>query len=322
MASFRVARLVPIVGLFYAAPSAADDFGRDLVAIARAGVRPPECGGAVTGSARRWERAEEPRLGPYCDALARGYTRLRSSPKEALEYAEVADRAFPGRVPPLLLEARARASLGAYAEAWTKFDAVRARGISVDAPSVLHAMAVSALRTGHVAPALESFRALVSRIDFLDDAAEQLRILIEASVLAMSQGPDHVPEAVGYLTEAQRRPRLPGLSDYVLAALAVALDRQGLTAEANDVAGEATGPWRLESDRDRMGKAPELPELPGAEMDAMIAILADRRDKDLSLERWQSYLESDAGRAGPYHEWAERRRAAAAGKAPRKRGAP
>jgi tetratricopeptide (TPR) repeat protein len=276
----------------------------------------------VNGTARRWERAEEPRLGPYCDALARGYTLLGSAPKEALDSARRAERILPGRAAPALLEARAQAALGAYSDAWTKFEAVQSRGVRVDAPSLLHAIALAALKTGHSDAALDAFRALVSRIDLLDDGSEQVRILIEAAVLAMSRGPAHVPEAVGYLSEARRRPRLPGLSDYVLAALAMALDRQGLSDEASGIAAESTGPWRLEADRDRIGKASDLPDLVPGEIDAMIALLAEHHDRELSLERWQSYLENGAASAREFTDWARKRRDTVLGKSKRKRSVP
>jgi hypothetical protein len=181
-------------------------------------------------------------------------------------------------------------------------------------------MAVSALRTGHVEAALDSFRGLVSRVDLLDDDAEKARILIEASVLTLSQGPEHLAEAVGYLTEARRRPRMPGLSDYVTAALAMALDLQGLSDEANGISAEANGPWQLESDRDRLGKSTDLPELPSGSADALVAILAEHHDRELALERWQSYLESDAGKSDRLAAWARKRQSALLGRA--KKGKP
>jgi hypothetical protein len=102
----------------------------------------------------------------------------------------------------------------------------------------------------------------------------------------------------------------------------MALDRQGLAEEANAVAGEATGPWSLESDRERIGTVKGLPEVPAGEIDAMIAILAEHHDRDLAVERWQSYLESDLGKSGPYSAWGRGRRDAFLGKAKRRRAPP
>jgi hypothetical protein len=300
----------------------ADDLGGHLAALARASVRPAECGGTTTGSAGRWARAREPRLGPYCDALARGYALVGTLPKDALALARRAEEVYPGRAPALLLEARALVALGDHVTAWSRFERVASSGVQVDAPSILHAMAISAVRTRHAEPAMTAYRALVSRVELVDDTAEQERILIEASLLAMTLGRDHVAEAVGYLSEARRRPRIPGLSDYLLSALAMALDRQGLADEASGVAAEASGPWRLESDRERIGNAPELPEIPAGELDAMIAILAEHHDRDIAIERWQSYLESEAGKSGPFSAWARGRLDAFLGKAKKRRPHP
>lgn len=300
----------------------ADDLGGHLVALSRASVRPAECGGSTTATASRWARAREPRLGRYCDALARGYAQVGTLPKDALALAREAEAALPGHVPALVLEARALVALGDYNEAWSRFERVLASGAQVDAPSILHAMAVSAVRTRHADAGMAAYRALVSRVELVDDTTDQVRILIEAALLAMSEGKDHVAEAVGYLSEARRRPRVPGLSDYLMAALSVALDRQGLTDEANAVAVDATGPWRLESDRERLGTVPGLPEVPAGELDAMIAVLAEHHDRELAVERWQSYLDSDAGKSGPYAAWARSRRDAFVGKAKRRRATP
>jgi len=222
----------------------------------------------------------------------------------------------------LVLEARAHAALRNYAEAWPRFERIRASAARIDAPSVLHGMGISAVRTGHIDVAVESYRALVSRVELLDDSAEQVRILIEAALLAMRQGPEHIAEAIGYLTEARRIPRVPGLSEYLVAALAIAFDRQGLTDEAKGVVAEASGPWRLESDRERIGAARELPELLPGEIDAMVAVLAESHDREIALERWQSYLDGEAGKSDAAAEWARRRKDALLGKGRRKRASP
>jgi hypothetical protein len=306
-----------IAGVAIGAPARADDLGRDLVALARTSVRPAECGGAA-GAAGRWERARESRLGPYCDLLARGYSLLANNPRDAIDIARKADTVLPGRVAPVVLEARAQAAAGAYDEAWSRFERVRSRpDVRIDAPSVLHAMAISAIRTGHFDAALDTFRALVSRVELLDDGAERARIMIEASVLMLNGGPEHLAEAIGYITEARRLPRAPGLSDYVTATLAMALDLQGLSDEAIGIAAEANGPWELESDRERGGKSPNLPVLSPGSIDALVAILAEHHDRELALERWQSYLDGSAGKSAHLASWAKQRQAALLGKARR-----
>src|SRR5262249_55143985 len=109
-----------------------------------------------------------------------------------------------------------------------------------------------------------------------------------------------------------RRGPLPGLGDAVQAALALALDRSGRAAEAAGVAAESSGPWALEAERDRMAKGPRtgVPTLPKPELDAMIAILAEKHDRDLALERWGSYLAAPEGAKGPFAAHATAHRAA------------
>jgi hypothetical protein len=291
----------------------AETLGADLVAAARSGGRPEECGGAVRSRAGRWERARYPGLGPYCDALAKGHALLRTAPDQALIEAATAEYALPGRSGPLILAGRAQVALGAYEDARERF--ARARAISkrsVEAPAVLHDLAVAELYTGHEGDALAAFRELVPRAELLGDERAELVVLVEASVLAMSRGEATLPEAIGYASEARRRGPLPGLGDAVQAALALALDRSGRVAEAAGVAAESSGPWSLEADRDRAAKGPRpgVPTLPKPELDAMIAILAEKHDRDLALERWGSYLAAPEGAKGPFAAHAAAHRAA------------
>jgi tetratricopeptide (TPR) repeat protein len=294
----------------------AETLGADLVAAARSGGRPEECGGAIHSRAGRWERARYPGLGPYCDALAKGHALLRTAPDQALNEAATAENALPGRSGPLVLAGRAQVALGAYEDARERF--ARARAISkrsVEPPAVLHDLAVAELYTGHAAEALAAFRELVPRAELLGDERAELVVLVEACVVAMSQGEATLPEAIGYASEARRRTPLPGLGDAVQAALALALDRSGRVAEAAGVAAESSGPWALEAERDRRAKSPltavgVVPMLPKPELDAMIAILAEKRDRDLALERWGSYLAAPEGAKGPFAAHATAHRAA------------
>ncbi len=278
--------------------------------MARAGARPVECGGAVRVKASRWERARAPGLGEYCDSLARGYASLKAAPRASLADAARAERAVPGRAAPLVLAGRAEVALGSFREGFSDFERARALSPrSVEPPGALHDLAVAALRTGHPSAALGAYRALVPRAELLDDAAEEHRIFVEGAVLAMAQGPEHLTEAIGYLTRARRLAKLPELDDYLLSALALAHDRQGRISEALGVAADASGPWKLESARSRAPQAGSpVPVLPAGELDAMIAIVATLRDRDLALERWQSFLETDAGKSGPFAAHARARR--------------
>lgn len=309
------------VGLLGVCPVAADELGVELQAVARVGSRPEECGGGARTRVTRWDRAKLTGLGPYCDALARGYASLAEAPGVALEAAAAAESALPGRAPALVLEARAQVAVGAWGEGWSRFE--RARSLSprsVESPLALHDLAVCAEKTGHRAEALAAYRALIVRASFFDDDRRELTVLVEAAVLTMSQGPEHIAEAIGYLTEARRRGSSLGRRGYVLAALALALDRQGTPAEARAVASEAAGPQELEAERRRPEKArPDAPLLPAGELDALIAILAEGRDRELAIQRWGSFLESPSGKTGPFAAHARAHREALGRSVPGKR---
>ena len=291
-----------VLALAFAASASDGSGGADLSAVARAGARPKECGGASRARPNRWDRAKAPGLEKYCDALARGYGRLASSPAEALALSAEAQALMPTSPSPLLLAARAKTALGAYDEAFALFGRSRAASREgVNAPGALHAYALAAAKTNHPHEALEAYRALAPQAELLDDAEEELRIFIEAAFVAMSQGADRLGEAVGYLNEARRIPVVPELDVYLLGALSLALDRQGRHSEASGIAAEASGPSQLEEERTagkKLGRP--RPMLPDGELDAMIAVLAERRDRELAAERWQTYLDSPAGRTGPF----------------------
>jgi hypothetical protein len=300
---------------------AAEEVGADLAAAARSGVRPEECGGASRVHASRWERAKIPGLGRYCDLLARGYASLSTAPDVSARNAEAAEAALPGLPAPLVLRARAEVRRGAVVEAWALFERARALSPkSLDAPATLHDFATCGLGSGHPAEALMAYRALVPRADLLGDRWEELSVFVEAAALATSVSKDSLAESIGYVTEARRRGTLPGMGDAVLAALALALDRAGRSAEAASVAREAAGPSWLEAERaaEAGGKHSLLPALPPNEIDAMIAIVAEPGDRELALDRWQSYLASPAGKTGQFAAHARAHRDALA----RGKGAP
>lgn len=306
----RATLAVSLVAAPCANAAAADERGVDLAAVARGGARPKECGGGARTHGSRWDRAKSPGLERYCDLLARGYGKLAAAPDEALAASAEAARLMPSAAPPLVLAARAKVALGSYVESFALFErAVAVSRASVDAPGALHDLAISAQKTGHAREALDAYRALAPRAEIFDDTDEALRVFIEGAFVAMSAGPEHLTEAVGYLNEARRMAKLPELETYLLGALALALDRQGRHNESVGIAAEAAGPWQLEEERARAAQlGRRRPVLPDGELDAMIAILAERRDRDLALERWQAYLDSPAGKAGPFAAHARARR--------------
>ncbi len=295
-----------------------------LRAVAAASPRPPECAPLASGKQRSlWDRAHAPGLTDYCDALARGYARLRHSASAAQEAARAAERALPGHAAPHVLEARALLAEDKPAQAFKSFQqALKLSRRALRAPSALHDLAVAALRSGHTPEALAAYRALVPRASLLG-AMQRQRVYVEAAELVMSLGPKQLDEAIGYLTEARRRGSPPGFGDYVSAALALALDRQGRDEEARGVAAEAGGAWsligRIKSEspahggdgrtapgaHDSARRSAEQPVLPPGELHAMAAILAERDDPPLAREQWRAFLASPAGK-GP---WARHARA-------------
>jgi hypothetical protein len=285
------------------------EFGGDLSAIARASGRPEECGGAARLT--RWDRARTPGLTAYCDALTLGYAALSNSLDAAVRAAERADAALPGHAAPHVLAGRAEVRRAAWPKAWDEFSRARALSEkSLEAPAALRDYAVAAVRTGHGAEALVAYRMLVPRAELLGDAREESAVLIEAAAIVTAQGKSALSESLGYLGEARRRTKEPGMRDVVLAELALTLFRADRKSEADGIANESSGPAWLEAERTRIaqGKQTTLPLLPAGELDAMIAVLAERTDRDLAIERWQSYLASEAGKSSPFSAMARARR--------------
>lgn len=293
---------------------------------AAASPRPALCAApaSATGGVRDtiWDRARQPGLVAWCRAIARGYARLGRSPAEALQAAREAERAVPGRPGPAVLAARALMAQGDAAAAWTEF--ARALALSkrsVEEPAALHDLAMAAELTGHLDAAFGAYRALVPRAGLLDDASRRQRVYVEAASLVMSRGDAGLNEAIGYLGEARRRGGPPGTGAFVLADLALALDRQGHTEEARGVVAEAGGPWALSElprpdAKRRAHRAPgDVPVLPAGEFAAMVAILAEREDPDLAREQWQASI--DASPKGVWADYARKKLAALAPRAGR-----
>jgi tetratricopeptide (TPR) repeat protein len=291
--------------------------------------------GAAAGREALWQRARTPGLDAYCDALARGYSRLRRKPELSLEAAMAADKALGGRAAPSVLAGQALLLLGRHNPAWQSFERAQSRSKrALEAPAALHDLALAAELSGHHDEAREAYRALVARAFLLEQSLRRQRIYVEAAMLMMGLGPDGLNEAIGYLSEARRRGVPPGFSPYVLGALALALDRQGHQDEARGVAGEAGGPWALlseagalddeQTEASRKKSAPQsavpTPYLPEGEIHAMIAVLAERGDPVLARERWQAFLGGPAAK-GPWAEHARKKLSKLEGRRPQAGGA-
>jgi hypothetical protein len=323
MLPFSVLFFVPLLAQATPPGSMEMPSAAELSAAAAASPRPAECSASRDrgeSPSTLWDRARRPAEGVFCDALAQGYSELVHAPQKSLLAAARAERALPGRAATVLLRARAEARLGHDAEAFQGFQrATKLAPRSVDEPGALHDYAVAALGSGHRVEALAAYRALVPRASLLSDTRERQRVFVEAALCTMSVGPENLTEAVGYLTEARRERAAPGLSDLVLGALALALDREGRRDEARGVAAEAGGPTgliRLAEHPASAGPAHALDAL-GGELHAVAAIIAGERRPELARAEWRAYLDSPAGKSGPFALHAKKKLEGSA--APRRR---
>jgi tetratricopeptide (TPR) repeat protein len=316
----------------------------DLRTAAAASPRPAECTTNGASGETLWDHARQPALARFCGLLARGYFQLARSAEQALAAAEQADRTLPGHVAPGVLAGRALLALGRDREAFDKLQAASQRSQhALNAPEALHDFSVAALRMGRRDVAHDAYRQLVPRAGLLDSVVRRQRVYVEAAVVSMIRGSEGLPQAIAYLTEARRQNGTPGTRDFVLGALALALDRQGRVQEARGVAAEASGPYTLwalagdGNDADGEGEphdaerddepstdatqtrvpvslsvtgggadvimALAVPVLPRAEVAAMVALLADSDDPQLARDGWQRYIQT-----APDSPWIEHAR--------------
>jgi len=297
-----------LVGVLLAAELAVGIGGRDLTAAALASARPVECRPSAREGAAFWLRARSPELGRYCDLLGRGYSRLGSDPKGALEAARAAELVRPGRAATSVLGGRAKLELGDSEGAWREFEQVESRDPRALAdPAALRDLGLAALATGRGDRARAAFRKLVPRASLLESQAERQRVYLEAAMLAMGDGGDGLGEAIGLLTTARREPAPPGFSRVLVAALALALDRRGQVERARTLVGELEGPEALErwvrgGDNAAGRVRPARPDLrlvlPPGELCALRAIAAERTDPERALEEWRASVAQ--GPAGPW----------------------
>ncbi|HMR09765.1 MAG TPA: hypothetical protein PKA88_28505 [Polyangiaceae bacterium] len=277
----------------------------DLTAAAAQSPRPAACQGVSGSGLAVWEAARRPAMIGHCRWLARGYAELSRAPARALLAAERAERALPGQVAPLVLAGRALSALGKHGEAHTRFAAALGRDKnSLEEPAALLAHAQSAERAGKQSAATAAYRALVPRIALLETPWHRQLAAVEAGFSAMDAG--ELPKAVGVLTEARRRETVPGISDLVAAALALALDRQGRSEEARGVAQEVAS---VETIRDLAGAKPGsegefAPVLAQGQLWACVGLLEANQDRAAAREAWMHFLKSSAG-SGRYRAHAQ-----------------
>ena len=271
-----------------------------------------------------WTRLRPPETDAFCRTLARGYARLESEPKEALELARKAAELRPGDPAERLLEGRALARSGQVGAAWRVLGPLFAEATLDDAPS-LHDVARVALVAGDLDAAERAYRRLVPRVGLLGSGEARRIAYVEAASLLLARGSRGIDEALGYLAEA-RAITLSGDRDLVLGLTALAHSRAGRVEQARAAARESDGPWDLENElssaeRARVAEAalslapvqsgpPETLALRrvvllDGELHAAIAVLAEGRDLQLMRAHLRAFLASPAGR-GPWAEHAQR----------------
>lgn len=305
-ASLHLCLLASFGGVSPLAAVEAPPVTHQLRAASGSSPRPAECSpssGRVGRGHTLWDRARDPRLVEYCNALARGYSRLASQPGDSLRAAKQAAEAEPGRIAPLLLQGQALVALGQQGQAYDVFRKAFEQQPELRlSPEALHAYALAAVGSGHQQAALTAYRRLVPTAGLLTRVGAGESVYIEAAVLVMLSQPDQLQEAVAYLNEARRRNATPTLSPYILAALALALDRQGRAEESRGVAGEARGRIAqmlasIESEAPRSRVL--LPQLSQVELLAMVGVLAASEDAALAKEYWKDFVEQ----APADHPW-------------------
>jgi tetratricopeptide (TPR) repeat protein len=262
-------------------------------------MRPPECASRATGPGWRtnvWEAAKRPELPSYCDRLARGYGELARAPADAHATADEADRLWPGRAAPWVLKGRASILLEQYARAADELERARALDPrALEDPFALRAWAIAEQRTGKPEQALGAYRMLAPRLSLVFSPEERAAVLVEAAEVALGMGPAALDHAIAFLEEARVLP-LTSLRARVLAELALALDRRGMTLEASSALGAfaqaALDPRALTGT---------------GEIAAAAALVLSQTDPREARTRWDLYLETQAGK-GPWADHARRRR--------------
>lgn len=280
--------------------------GATLPAAAQASMRPRECApetkrGRALPSPNVWDRVREPNLRRYCDLVARGFAELGTAARSARETAQIAEEVSPGHAAPKVLEGRADVALGAYVEALAAF--AKARSIDsrvLEEPSAMHDLAIAQYRTGHASDALATYRALAPRVGLLAGADRRVRVLLEAAELSMSLGPGSLRDAIALLREARQVP-LREARPRVLAMLALALDREGESTQASELAAELV---RLGGET--AAAAFTNVGLATGEGDAALALALEGTDPAAATRAWEAYLAGRGGE-GPWAEHAKRR---------------
>jgi len=267
-------------------------------AIAAAAGRPRECAAPHRRGRKPtvWQRAKTPRLGPYCDLVAKATTLLDQDAHASLEAANAADAAWPGHAGARAVKGRALLALGKATDSLAAFDeALAIDPSSLEDPKTMrdHARALAA--TGKLDAAADVYRTLVPRASLLADRAKTT-VLLEAAFAVMGAaetGPPaelavHLTEVASYLAEARTDETAPERGDVLLAS-ALLHDRLGESSKASTFLAEAT----------KTGTVPRDPTTPyvanPADALALSALGEEARDPRGAATTWTEYLAASKG---------------------------
>lgn len=244
-----------------------------------------------------WEVARDPTLDRYCDLLATGFAQLTFSPDRALEAADRADAASPGRAGPAVLRGRAHANKKAWELARQQFEKARAIDArSLEDPLTMREWARALSHVGRGSEALAVYRTLGPRLSALSSSDDRARTFLEAAELAFSLGPDALDDAIAFLGEAKQ---LAGrdLEWRVGTELALALDRKGMRDEAWGLVADLARRWR---------KSARPAPAESADEQAATALVLEAIDPRQAADAWDGYL-ALAGDRAPFAEHAHQR---------------
>lgn len=288
----------------------------DLTSAAAGSGRPRACPpleAAPTAAGRPaqavWQKARQRRLAGLCQQLSSIQIALAAAPAEALTAAQALAGAWPDRVEPTELVARALTRLGRHAEAWPLWTGSTGVSESVAGTGALHDYALSAAMTGHDAQALSAYRSLVTRSASSVDRAYRERILIEASAAALRVDQTGTEEALGYLAAAADDRSTPLLASAAagLARLANVL-RPGALVDVPTVEASAAWAFLREVEAPSAGRT-SWPRLPAHELAGLAALVIAPHDAERAAELWQQYMAGLDGRGASGRSAAERARA-------------
>ncbi len=267
----------------------------DLVAAAAASGRPSECvapkKNKLAGKNSIWKRARSPRLRRYCHLLSRAHARLSYDAVGAKAAALDADKTLPGHAAPHVVLARVAMQKKELDEARQQFErALALDPRAVEQPVAMHDLALLRWRSGQLDKALETYRALVPRVNLLPTRTARATALLEAAHVSMAAaakgaGASQLHEPLAFLREAVRDQNHRYRTDIAL-SLVLALDRAGYTAQSDALLTE------LRELKLWTSKPPGPYLAAGDDYHALRALALESFDTQAAAAEWRRYLAS------------------------------